>query len=65
MRSPSTRRLGFLAAGQALQGVYAHLLTERTSLGAPVPLHDFMGFSKLMGFEAVWDFDRKHQKGGS
>jgi 2-methylisocitrate lyase-like PEP mutase family enzyme len=52
--------IGFLAAGQALQGVYDHLRTTRSSLGSPVPLHDFMDFSRMMGFEAVWDFDRRH-----
>jgi 2,3-dimethylmalate lyase len=54
--------IGFLAAGQALQGVYGHLLQHKTSLDTPVPLHDFMAFSQLMGFEAVWDFDRRHAR---
>lgn len=54
--------IGFLAAGQALQGVYDHLKATGSSLGSPVPLHDFMDFSKLMGFEAVWDFDRRHAR---
>ena len=54
--------IGFLAAGQSLQGVYSHLLGTRSSLGSPVPLHDFMEFSKMMGFEAVWDFDKKHAR---
>ncbi len=53
---------GFLAAGQALQSAYSHLLAERTSLNAQVPLHDFMEFSKMMGFEDVWDFDRRHAR---
>ena len=52
--------VGFLAAGHALQRAYGHVLKERSSLGAPVELHDFMSFSKLMGFEQVWDFDRRH-----
>lgn len=54
--------IGFLAAGQALQGVYDHLKATGSSLGSPVPLHDFMDFSKLMGFEAVWDFDKRHAR---
>lgn len=54
--------IGFLAAGQALQGVYDHLLRTGSSIGSPVPLHDFMDFSKLMGFEAVWEFDKRHAR---
>lgn len=54
--------IGFLAAGQALQGVYDHLHRTGSSIGSPVPLHDFMDFSRLMGFEAVWDFDRRHAR---
>lgn len=54
--------IGFLAAGQALQGVYDHLHRTGSSIGSPVPLHDFMEFSKLMGFEAVWEFDRRHAR---
>lgn len=54
--------IGFLAAGQALQGVYDHLKATGSSLGSPVPLHDFMDFSKLMGFEAVWEFDKRHAR---
>ena len=51
---------GFLAAAQVLHSTYAHLRSTRSSLNAPAPLHDFMDFSKLMGFEAVWEFDRQH-----
>lgn len=54
--------IGFLAAGQALQGVYDHLKATGSSLGSPVPLHDFMDFSKMMGFEAVWEFDKRHAR---
>lgn len=54
--------IGFLAAGQALQGVYDHLHRTGSSIGSPVPLHDFMDFSKLMGFEAVWEFDKRHAR---
>lgn len=54
--------IGFLAAGQALQGVYDHLHQTGSSIASPVPLHDFMDFSKLMGFEAVWEFDRRHER---
>lgn len=52
--------IGFLAAGQALQAAYGHLLKTGSSIGVPVPLHDFVAFNEMMGFEAVWDFDRRH-----
>ena len=51
---------GFLAAAQALQTSYAHLLETRSSIGNTAASYDFMAFSKLMGFEAIWAFDREH-----
>lgn len=51
---------GFLAAAQALHVQYSHILETRSSLGADAPLYDFTAFSKLMGFEAIWAFDRRH-----
>ena len=51
---------GFLAAAQALHQQYAHLRETGSSVDGPVPLYDFMAFSKLMGFEDVWEFDRRH-----
>lgn len=50
---------GFLAVGKALERVYAHILATGSSLGVEVPLADFKDFSKLMGFQAVWDFEKK------
>lgn len=52
--------LGFLSAGYALETAYGHLHRTRTSLDNPVPMADFMAFSKMMGFEAVWEFDKRH-----
>jgi 2-methylisocitrate lyase-like PEP mutase family enzyme len=52
--------LGFLSAGYALEKAYGHLNQTRTSLENPVPMSDFMEFSRMMGFEAVWDFDKRH-----
>lgn len=52
--------LGFLSAGYALEKAYGHLHQTRTSLENPVPMADFMEFSRMMGFEAVWDFDKRH-----
>ena len=51
---------GFLAAGAALDSVYQTLRRDGSSVGASVPLYNFNEFAKLMGFEAVWDFDKRH-----
>lgn len=50
----------FLAMGQALESVYSALKQEGSTLSVKDQLYNFEAFSKLMGFEAVWDFDRKH-----
>ena len=31
-----------------------------SSIGAGAPLEEFMTFSRAMGFEEVWDFEREH-----
>ena len=49
-----------LAAVQAMAGIYRHLKATGSSVGAPVPLYDFTQLSVLMGFQDVWDFDKKH-----
>ncbi len=49
----------FLAMGATVRKVYEHILKTGSSVGAPVPLDDFNAFSKLMGFERVWDFEKK------
>ena len=51
---------GFLSAGHALEKVYGQVLQTRSSVGSPVAMADFMDFSRMMGFEAVWEFDRRH-----
>jgi 2-methylisocitrate lyase-like PEP mutase family enzyme len=54
--------LGFLAAGHALREAYQHLQV-RVSFDTPTAspaLYDFQAFSVLMGFQRVWDFDRRH-----
>lgn len=50
----------FLAMGAALKSVYGRLKQTGSSLGASQPLDDFMTFSKTMGFEQVWSFDKAH-----
>lgn len=49
--------LGFLAAGQALQNAYAELL--ETGNVTVSPLHDFDEFCRVVGFEDIWEFDRR------
>ncbi len=51
---------GFLAAGAALESVYRTLKRDGSSPNVSVPLHDFTEFTKLMGFEEVWAFDKRH-----
>ncbi|MCY4310358.1 MAG: carboxyvinyl-carboxyphosphonate phosphorylmutase, partial [Rhodospirillaceae bacterium] len=50
---------GFLAMGEALRQVYGQILKTGSSIGAPPGLYDFQEFSRLMGFEHVWEFEKK------
>ena len=52
--------LAFLAVGKAVEGVYGHLKTTGSSVGTQDHLADFMTFSRTMGFEDVWAFERNH-----
>jgi 2-methylisocitrate lyase-like PEP mutase family enzyme len=49
--------LGFLAAGQALQNAYSEL--HDAGEVTKTPLHDFDAFCRVVGFEDVWEFDRR------
>ena len=49
----------FLAMGATMSTVYAHLKRTGSSVGVPAPLYDFGKFSALMGFEDVWEFERR------
>ena len=49
--------LGFLSAGEALRRGYAELKARGTV--SEQPLHDFDGFCRTMGFEDVWEFDKR------
>ncbi len=51
---------GFLAVSKALEKVYGQLKTPRTTLGADAELMKFEAMCQLMGFQAVWDFDKAH-----
>eukprot|EP01041_Mallomonas_annulata_P035410 gene35410-58360_t len=45
----------FLSAGAAFKNVYEHIKATGSSANLDQPLHDFQGFSKLMGFDWVSD----------
>jgi 2-methylisocitrate lyase-like PEP mutase family enzyme len=49
-----------LAAVAAMRGVYAHIKETGSSQGIAVPLEDFSELTRLMGFEDVWEFDKRH-----
>jgi 2-methylisocitrate lyase-like PEP mutase family enzyme len=50
---------GFLAAAAAMRSVYGHIRETGSTVDAPAELYDFKAFSRLMGFEAVWEFEKK------
>jgi 2-methylisocitrate lyase-like PEP mutase family enzyme len=49
-----------LAAVRAMSGVYEHLHRTGSSQGVTVPLEDFSQLTRLMNFEDVWEFDKRH-----
>ncbi|MGL1834724.1 isocitrate lyase/PEP mutase family protein [Rhodocyclaceae bacterium SMB388] len=51
---------GFLAAGAALRSTFRTILDEGSTAGHEEALYPFNEFSKLMGFERVWEFDKRH-----
>lgn len=51
---------GFLAMGAALRSVYGEILSKGSSKSWSGELYPFNDFSKLMGFERVWAFERDH-----
>ncbi|NML30388.1 isocitrate lyase/PEP mutase family protein [Paraburkholderia antibiotica] len=51
---------GFLAVAKALQDVYGQIKAQRGTLQAENTLYPFSEMCKLMGFPAVWQFDREH-----
>jgi len=52
----------FLAAGAVVQKVYQALRDSGSAKAAGVPLYDFKDFSVLMGFQEVWDFEKRWAK---
>ena len=51
--------VGFLSAGEALHRAYADLQKNGTTTNA-VPMYSFAEFNKLIGFEDVWEFERRY-----
>jgi len=48
-----------LASVQAMTRVYDHFKGSGSSIDNPVELYDFADLSKLMGFEDVWEFEKR------
>jgi 2-methylisocitrate lyase-like PEP mutase family enzyme len=53
---------GFMVAAEAFKGMYGHIKNTNSSLGAATPMMDFGEISRIMGFEAVWDFESRHAR---
>lgn len=51
---------GLLAAAQALENVYAEIRALRGTTATSGQMYPFAKICTLMGFEAVWEFDRQH-----
>lgn len=52
--------LGFLSAAATLRSAYRALAETGDSRSFEGELYNFMEFSRLMGFENVWEFERQH-----
>ena len=53
-----------LAAAAAIENALKLLKTEGTSKSPSVPLFNFSEFNKLIGFEEVWEFERRWARDG-
>ena len=49
-----------LAAVHAMQSVYQEFQTQGSSSHSSTALYDFADLTKLMGFEDVWDFEKRY-----
>ena len=49
----------FLAMGAAVQAVYKTIAESGSTKDLLLPLYNFENFSKLMGFDRVWEFESK------
>ena len=55
--------VGMNAACAALRNAYAWLLEHGSTDGSPVPSITMAEMHQLVGFEDVWEFERKHARG--
>ena len=44
----------------ALDGAYAHLKAKGTMAGCAVPAYSMKELHELVGFQDVWDFEKRH-----
>jgi oligoribonuclease NrnB/cAMP/cGMP phosphodiesterase (DHH superfamily) len=44
----------------ALEGSYAYLKKHQTLEGSPVPTYSMKQLHELVGFQDVWDFEKRH-----
>jgi 2-methylisocitrate lyase-like PEP mutase family enzyme len=51
-----------LASVQAMTQVYQQFKDTGSSAGGTVPLYDFGALTQLMGFEDVWDFEKRYSE---
>ena len=51
---------GLLAASAALSSVYAHLRSRGSTLGWSGDLTAFEDFVKMIGFERIWEFEKRN-----
>ncbi len=56
--------IGALAAAAAIEKALLTLKKTGTSQSPDVPLFDFAEFTRLIGFERVWEFEQTWAKGG-
>lgn len=54
---------GFLAAGAALRSIYGEIRSNGSSKSWAGEMYSFNDFSRLMGFERIWTFEREHLEG--
>lgn len=47
---------------QAAESALAYLREHGTTAGSPVPAYDMARLHQLVGFEDVWDFERRHAR---
>lgn len=57
--------LAALSAAEAVRHAFARLKETGTSVHPDVPIYDFDHFCRLIGFEDVWDFERRWAGAGT